>query len=97
MTIHKYNHLTARTMSIEKRCSLDCSAQMVGCVKDAVRMHEITCTYCCNKNYCNMDVAKTDQQALSLAESLIAANNGLSFDPNYKVFFVVLIFYNMLF
>ena len=31
LTVHRFNSLTMKTISVEKKCALDCSAKMVGC------------------------------------------------------------------
>ena len=93
MTVHAYNYLNGETISIEKKCALDCTPQMVGCSNDVKQPNARICTYCCNKNYCNMDVAKTQQQAISLGQSLIADNQSSSNRVSYFYlnFIIVLI------
>ncbi len=88
MTIYTYDHVEMKTISIEKMCAQDCTPQMVGCSIDEIR-HTTACKYCCNKNYCNMDVAQNEQQALSLAESLFAKNRaGSNFHLIYLKIFI---------
>ena len=90
MTIYTYDHVEMKTISIEKMCAQECTPQMVGCSINEIQ-HTTACTYCCNKNYCNMDVAKTEQQAISLAESLFAKNRA-SASGNFHLIYLIIFF-----
>jgi hypothetical protein len=39
LTVHTFNSLTQKTISVEKKCSLDCNAEMVGCSVKSPSMH----------------------------------------------------------
>lgn len=96
MTIYTYGHVEMKTISIEKMCAQDCTRQMVGCSIDEIR-HTTTCTYCCSKNYCNMDVAKTEQQALSLAVSLLAKNGAGASRNFHLIYLIIFLNFHLLF
>ena len=92
MTVHTYNRLAKKTISVEKKCALDCAPQTVGCTKNPRALHEITCTYCCNQNYCNMDAAKSTEQALILAESLFTSNVSSHYNASFMLMFILFVF-----
>ena len=109
LTIHKFNSITLKTISVEKKCARDCQADMVGCSSpvlhshksDTVKMHQYvrvswplhfisptssfpliltififqTCTYCCNRNYCNFDIASSSQAAFNLTQDALFKSN----------------------
>jgi hypothetical protein len=37
MTVHKFNYLTLKTVSIEKKCTMSCAQETVGCVTIPVK------------------------------------------------------------
>jgi hypothetical protein len=122
MTVHKFNYLTLKTVSIEKKCTLNCAQETVGCVTlsagngtntdDHIRViliklrkclyinqinnlifHLQVCSYCCNKDYCNLDSITNQREAIQLAnEFLFEANSSSSLGNLDNIFSFVLIF-----
>lgn len=89
MTVHRFDSSSKKTISIEKKCSADCRPDMIGCINEQPIQ---TCTYCCNKNYCNMESAVTKEETYKLARNILEANSSTRLPLNQLIVAINVLF-----
>lgn len=81
LTVHQFNSNTLETISIEKKCIQECTSEMVGCETSIFmsstkkHQHVRTCSYCCSRNYCNLESVINVEQAFNRSDIVSFSNN----------------------
>jgi hypothetical protein len=76
MTIHTFNYSSLKTVSIEKKCVQECKITQIGCVSINQHPNLKTCTYCCNQDYCNMNITISNSESTRISNQYLHEING---------------------
>ncbi|CAF1035519.1 unnamed protein product [Brachionus calyciflorus] len=77
MTVNKMNMNDLKSISVEKKCVIECNRAEIGCKLDETNenVQIKTCKYCCDDNYCNFNSTIDTEQSILYSKSFIQSTN----------------------
>jgi hypothetical protein len=99
LTVHQFNSQTLETLFIEKKCIQTCSPELVGCQSTINKKHQHirTCSYCCSKNYCNLESIVNVEQAFNKTDIINYMNKTSTIEKINLFYFIIFAYFAYIF